>query len=356
MSARALATALMGASVLALAACGQGGEGGAGAGTDAAIQIAHPNGVVMQITRVQRGSDSVVVDAVIMNGRERDITLNTGSNNSFLLTSAGERLTLVPPETNPRLSIPGGQSIEARLVFTGDLPRDERQLTLVLNQQSDAANPHTSSPRFETGLTLGGGGAARNLPASSALSGMRANPASTLGPATGGGSSLSAGGGSVSSLQVVEALRTELGAVQTERGSVVSLPSDVTFDFDQASLRPEGRSALDTLVRLIEAEGGSGTIAIEGHTDSVGEDAYNQRLSERRAEAVRDYLVERGVPAARLRTSGFGASRPVADNTRPDGSDNEAGRQRNRRVEVVLPRAAENGAQSDGASRLEPSP
>lgn len=76
---------------------------------------------------------------------------------------------------------------------------------------------------------------------------------------------------------------------------------------------------------------------IEGHTDSKGSDSYSQEQSERRALAVKDWLVRQaGSTPARLTARGLGETRPVAPNTRPDGSDDPAGRQRNRRVEVVL--------------------
>jgi outer membrane protein OmpA-like peptidoglycan-associated protein len=78
-------------------------------------------------------------------------------------------------------------------------------------------------------------------------------------------------------------------------------------------------------------------VAVEGHTDSQGDDAYNQRLSERRAQAVRDYLKDvRQVPADRMTVKGLGESRPVAQNMTPDGKENASGMQKNRRVEVVI--------------------
>lgn len=346
-----LATA---AAALALASC-DGGSGGAGAPVN--LQIAHPAGVVLQIDSVRVGSEATVVGTRVINGRDRDIELNAGRDNTYLLTDAGEKLPLAAPATNPRLGVPAGRSIDAALVFAGALPRGERA-TLVINGHGRTDNVYSSSPRFEAVLPLDGAFGARGLPETSALSGMRPNAASRLGPAAASGSSLGAGGLATSNLQVVEALRTELGAVQTDRGSVVSLPSDVTFDFDKATLRQEGRAALDTLARLIEATGGDGRITIEGHTDSHGDDAYNLDLSRRRAESVKAYLVQQGVAEARLHTVGLGEQRPVAPNARPDGSDDEAGRQRNRRVEVVLPEtgpAAAAPAPAPGAaSRLAP--
>ncbi|WP_169542469.1 OmpA family protein [Sphingomonas baiyangensis] len=116
----------------------------------------------------------------------------------------------------------------------------------------------------------------------------------------------------------------------------MSLPGDVLFDFDKATIRPDARATLDKLAALIAAQKPP-SVSIEGHTDAKGDDAYNQRLSEARAHAVRDYLVDqRQVPAALLKAIGLGELRPVAPNANATGGDDPEGRQRNRRVEVVL--------------------
>lgn len=134
----------------------------------------------------------------------------------------------------------------------------------------------------------------------------------------------------------VDAIKSELGATETDRGTLVSLPGDVTFDFNKATIRPAARPTLDKLAELIKAQTPS-SVAIEGHSDSKGNDGYNQRLSEQRATAVRDYLISvRMVDGTKLTTKGFGELKPVAPNATPEGGDDEAGRQRNRRVEVVL--------------------
>ncbi|MCW4461178.1 OmpA family protein [Sphingomonas sp. BT-65] len=103
-------------------------------------------------------------------------------------------------------------------------------------------------------------------------------------------------------------------------------------------IRADAQGTLDRLAQLIAA-GGGGAITIEGHTDAKGDDAYNKKLSEARTEAVKTYLAGKGVEAARMRTIGLGELRPVAPNAKSDGSDDEACRQRNRRVEVILPKA-----------------
>lgn len=134
----------------------------------------------------------------------------------------------------------------------------------------------------------------------------------------------------LASVQEVRQAMRSLGATETDLEVRVELPADVLFDFDKADLRPDATQALTHLATLIRGYP-TGRVELEGHTDSKGDDAYNQRLSQRRAEAVERWLVEReGIEGARLATRGWGEKRPVASN------DDDAGRQKNRRVEVVI--------------------
>jgi outer membrane protein OmpA-like peptidoglycan-associated protein len=110
--------------------------------------------------------------------------------------------------------------------------------------------------------------------------------------------------------------------------------SDFLFDFDRAEVRPEAEPAMAELAQHIATA--DKAVMIEGHTDAIGSESYNQGLSERRAAAVRSALLGRGLRAVPLNIRGFGKSRPVAANQRPDGTDDPDGRQRNRRVEVVI--------------------
>lgn len=120
----------------------------------------------------------------------------------------------------------------------------------------------------------------------------------------------------------------ELTVVHNERGTVLVM-SDVIFDFDSAQLRPGSNNALDEVASfLIDSE--EPLIKVEGHTDSVGSHDYNMKLSRDRADAVRDALVRRGVPPSSIQVAGYGEEFPVASN------DTDAGRQENRRVEIVL--------------------
>jgi outer membrane protein OmpA-like peptidoglycan-associated protein len=111
--------------------------------------------------------------------------------------------------------------------------------------------------------------------------------------------------------------------------------SDALFEFDKATLTADAEETLSALAPLL-LKAGMHAATVEGHTDSKGADDYNQTLSEKRARTVRDWLVARGALPARSPIQGWGERRPIAPNTKPDGSDDPAGRQKNRRVAVVL--------------------
>jgi len=108
----------------------------------------------------------------------------------------------------------------------------------------------------------------------------------------------------------------------------------VNFDFDKANIKREFAPVLDEAAQILK-DNPSVKVTIEGHTDSKGSDTYNQRLSERRAKAVKQYLVSRGIEASRLETIGKGESEPIADNSK-NGRDNPEGRAMNRRAELKV--------------------
>ncbi|HZX27323.1 MAG TPA: OmpA family protein [Telluria sp.] len=125
-----------------------------------------------------------------------------------------------------------------------------------------------------------------------------------------------------------EAVLTELHAVRTARGMVVTI-NDVLFDTDQATLRPDGMANVQKLAKVLAFQPRR-TVLVEGFTDSTGSAAHNQQLSERRAQSVRDALVGMGVDPGRVQMRGYGERFPVA------GNRTAADRQLNRRVEIVL--------------------
>jgi outer membrane protein OmpA-like peptidoglycan-associated protein len=143
-----------------------------------------------------------------------------------------------------------------------------------------------------------------------------------------------AGGGAVGNYmdrQAAEMKRNLPEAAVAREGDklYVALPSGILFDVDKTEIRPAARESIakaaEVLVKYPDTD-----ITVEGHTDSTGTTEYNQKLSERRADAVRDRLMRDGVPASRISIKGYGESDPVADNSTPEG------RQSNRRVQLEI--------------------
>ena len=128
--------------------------------------------------------------------------------------------------------------------------------------------------------------------------------------------------------QLLKQFNAVLQTRDTARGLIVNM-SDVLFDTGRYTLRPAAREKLAKVAGIVTGHPGL-KLDVEGHTDSVGGDDYNQRLSEQRGAAVRDYLTQAGMPAASVTTKGLGKTQPVASNGTPEG------RQQNRRVELVI--------------------
>ena len=148
-------------------------------------------------------------------------------------------------------------------------------------------------------------------------------------------SSLGPAEGTSSLTETTQQSLLELGAVQ-EGGQIrVTLPGDVLFDFDKSDIRADARPVLDQMAGVLLSMPDD-PVAITGHTDAKGSDDYNQALSERRAESVRNWLADLGVDAGRMTPDGAGEAQPVAPNQHPDGSDDPDGRQKNRRVEFLI--------------------
>jgi hypothetical protein len=118
------------------------------------IQVAHPNGTVLQLTSLQSRATDTAVGVRVINGRERDVDLNRFNNNrdGYILLDTGERLYLSPPATNTKLTIPANQTFEGELVFLGRLPA-ARSAILVLNENSSDSE-YTTTPQFRVDLPL----------------------------------------------------------------------------------------------------------------------------------------------------------------------------------------------------------
>ena len=128
--------------------------------------------------------------------------------------------------------------------------------------------------------------------------------------------------------QLLAQLNSILQTNDSARGLIVNM-SDVLFDTGSFTLKPGAREKLAKVSGILLAHPGL-TMQIEGHTDSVGSDGFNVRLSEQRADSVKDFLGEQGVSLSSITAQGFGKAEPVATNDTPEG------RQRNRRVEIVV--------------------
>lgn len=134
----------------------------------------------------------------------------------------------------------------------------------------------------------------------------------------------------------IDATLKDLNAKVTKQEITIGLDADVLFDFNKYDLRPEANATLQKVAVVLKGYP-NGPVSIEGHTDNVGADAYNQKLSEQRAASVKNWFVKNaGISASRITTSGLGETKPVASNTNTDGSDNPEGRQKNRRVEIRI--------------------
>jgi len=133
-------------------------------------------------------------------------------------------------------------------------------------------------------------------------------------------------GGKVEAMEVKE----------TDTEVRVDLAADVLFDFDKAELLPKAEQTLQQAADFVKQRNKGSVVRIEGHTDAKGSDAYNQKLSLRRADSVKRWFTDHGLGDMRFSTEGFGAKKPIAPNQKPDGSDDPEGRQKNRRVEIVI--------------------
>lgn len=141
-------------------------------------------------------------------------------------------------------------------------------------------------------------------------------------------------------LTEIKAKMQDLQVRETATDIRIALNADILFDFDKAEILPKAQTALRQAAALIQQRTSNKKqigVRIEGHTDAIGSHDYNRKLSERRAQAVMSWLAKLdGMTTVIFTTDGCGATKPVAANKNPDGSDNPEGRRQNRRVEVII--------------------
>ena len=129
----------------------------------------------------------------------------------------------------------------------------------------------------------------------------------------------------------------DLAVKETVTEFRIELAADVLFEFDKAVILPKAEQTLKQAAAFIAEKVANSTVRIEGHTDSKGDDNYNQKLSEKRAKAVKDWFADKGgLKNIRFKTQGLGEQQPVAPNVKPNGADDPEGRQKNRRVEIIV--------------------
>ena len=147
---------------------------------------------------------------------------------------------------------------------------------------------------------------------------------------------MSSGSGLQAESKQLAVALSDLKADVTETEIQVNLSADVLFDFDKFNIKPEADAALQN-VALIIAKKRKGNVIITGHTDAKGSNSYNQKLSEQRAQSVRQWFVaEARLSGDLILTLGMGEGDPVAPNANSDGTDNPEGRKLNRRVGIVI--------------------
>lgn len=192
-------------------------------------------------------------------------------------------------------------------------------------------DPDTGRQRVSNAGAGAGIGAATGAVLGAVLGGRRSRGETIIGAGIG-----AVAGGAIGSYmdrqeRDLRARTAGTGVDVVRRGDNIDLrmASGVTFDFNASTVKPQFRGTLEDVARTL-ADYQSTYVDVTGHTDSVGTDAVNLKLSNERAAALADYLSSRGVSRARIATRGFGKTQPVAPNT------DEAGRARNRRVEILL--------------------
>jgi outer membrane protein OmpA-like peptidoglycan-associated protein len=270
--------------------------------------------VAMVLDDVKFEGDLVTVDAMIANLRNEPVVFNQALG-LRMHDNHGNVYPVIVPPGNTVTEIPAGGMGSAQYVFVGPIANDVRSLTLSTNAAGDGSQ---QGPNLKFEFPVLAAASGPDFPQSK-LSLSRL-PESTVRLA-----SLAQG-----STARVQQLRSDLGARETNQGTFIALQGDVLFDIESAVIRPDAKPTLTQLAELVRLMGVDEVI-IAGHTDTTGDADYNVNLSRQRANAVSDYLRERGALSnVNVLVQGLGEQQPVATNETTEG------RQRNRRVEITL--------------------
>ncbi len=336
------------------------------------VDLTYPTSeATVRVTGVDVLSDHVQVKATATAGPTQPLGLDNYLRQKTMLREPNGFIHPLATGKDVALRVEKGQSLDVTLVFRGSVPADVTELTLVLSDwwKQDAvattfsipsvdAGPDTQAPTFAEASAVATPAApevratvaapdpsATAAPTAVALGQMEVTSlplttSSVRGAVFSTAGGLQVGAKVASGAEVVpqadaEAQRSlqDLGAQKTPDGYVLTLPETVLFDYNKADLLPSSSATIDRVAELL-AYYDRAKIGVNGHTDSTGNASDNQDLSQRRAQAVADALAGRSVASSRLTVAGFAATQPVASN----GDD--AGRAKNRRVEIVL---RENG-------------
>ena len=284
--------------------------------------IDHPAGTTITLHQVSFTDSTINAAVTIDNTRADEVQL--AATATHMADSNAAQHPLVPLPDNPTIAVDPATTVEATLAFAGRISDIATAVTLVFNPGRSADDPQTVEPGFTFGP----------YPLQRTSDTVEPLTAPVFAVTT--HSHLAPDELAVSQVDRITQTLIQFNATPVTGGFRLTLPDSILYDFASSELRPDARQSLALIAEVIEYFE-QDPVVVVGHTDSIGSPSGNQTLSEQRAQAVVDSLVqEHTVPAERLTAEGRGAGEPVAPNTNPDGTDNPEGRQLNRRVEIVV--------------------
>lgn len=282
-----------------------------------AQQFTHANGADFVMNAITFSETGTVVNLLTEND-DRDVSIRLAlAGKTYLVDDLGNQYAILPPPENRSLEIPGGAGLDAELSFPGAINLDATTIEVVLNGGQDAEQRDVAKSAFPE-VHFG------PFPISRAAPVIGLPPASVPALTTMGIEALE--GSATTPLTLIF---DEFDGRLVSGGVLLTLPQDILFDSGSSQLRSASRDAIGKIVQITEFYGGD-SMTVIGHTDSDGDDASNQALSEQRASSVVNALIAAGADASLISAEGRGESEPVASN------DSDAGKQANRRVEIFF--------------------